>query len=312
MINRRHVRIKVMQSVYALLKSKSDNLNKEEKFLTQSIEKLLDLYVLMLSLLIEIRLLAIKRLEITKSSHLATSEEKNPSKKFISNRLLENLSTSISIQNYLESKKLKNWKLDDEYVQIIFTLVQESDYYKSYMKSNKSSFDEDKNLVIDIFKNIIAPNEKLSEYFEDTTISWYDDIPFVNTWVVKTLKSLKETSPVFVGKLYKDEDDEKFVLDLFRKVVLNHEKYDEEIAKVTPNWELDRIADIDIILIKMAIVEFLKFPSIPTKVSINEYIEIAKDYSSIKSSFFINGVLDNLLKEYSAAKRIEKIGRGLL
>ena len=312
MINRRHVRIKVMQSVYALLKSKSDNLNKEEKFLTQSIEKLLDLYVLMLSLLIEIRLLAIKRLEITKSSHLATSEEKNPSKKFISNRLLENLSTSISIQNYLESKKLKNWKLDNEYVQIIFTLIQESDDYKSYMKSDKSSFDEDKKIVIDIFKNIIAPNEKLSEYFEDTTISWYDDIPFVNTWVVKTLKSLKETSPVFVGKLYKDEDDEKFVLDLFRKVVLNHDKYDEEIAKVTPNWELDRIADIDIILIKMAIVEFLKFPSIPTKVSINEYIEIAKDYSSIKSSFFINGVLDNLLKEYSAAKRIEKIGRGLL
>ena len=123
---------------------------------------------------------------------------------------------------------------------------------------------------------------------------------------------MKINKPFSLGLLYKDDDDKKFVVDLFRKVILNHTKFEEDIKDKTPNWDAERIADIDMILIKMAICEFLKFPSIPSRVTINEYIEISKDYSTNKSSFFINGVLDKILKDFTTSKRINKIGRGLL
>jgi len=180
------------------------------------------------------------------------------------------------------------------------------------MSSSKQSFNEDKSFIIDIFKNVIAPNEKLADYFEGINITWVDDIPFVNTWVLKELNSLKESKLYHLGKLYKDDEDKKFVLNLFRKVVLKHQDFTEVINDKTPNWDAERIADIDLILIKMALSEFIHFPSIPTKVSINEYIEISKDYSSQKSSFFINGVLDKILKQYNTEKKINKIGRGLM
>jgi N utilization substance protein B len=180
------------------------------------------------------------------------------------------------------------------------------------MSTRETSFTEDKKFIIDIFKKIIAPNEKLADYFEDQHISWVDDIPYVNTWIVRSLGETKSSKPFILGDLYKDIDDRKFVLELFRKMILNQEKYDEVINDKTPNWDSDRIADVDLILIKMAISEFLHFPTIPTRVTINEYIEIAKDYSSHKSSFFVNGVLDKILKEYTSEKRIQKIGRGLL
>ena len=143
-------------------------------------------------------------------------------------------------------------------------------------------------------------------------ISWVDDIPFVNTWVVKILSKQKANGLFVLGSLYKDKDDEDFVSKLFRKTILKQAEYELAIAEKTPNWESDRIAGIDMILIKMAITEFLNFPSIPTKVTINEYIEISKDYSTSKSSFFINGVLDKISKEFIANKKIVKIGRGLI
>jgi N utilization substance protein B len=143
-------------------------------------------------------------------------------------------------------------------------------------------------------------------------ISWADDIPFVNTWIVKTLGKQKANGLFVLGALYKDKDDEDFVSQLFRKTILKQTEYEKDIAEKTPNWESDRIAEIDMILIKMSITEFINFPSIPTRVTINEYIEISKDYSTEKSSFFINGVLDKLSREFIADKKIVKIGRGLI
>lgn len=301
-----------MQSVYAILQSKSENLNKEERFLRESIDKMYDLYVLSLSILIDVKKMASNHLEITKKKHLASSEERNPNTKFTDNKLIAVLEESSSLAQYIEDNNLTNWETDSEFVRIILDLIQESDIYLQYIETRTSSFEDDKKFIVAIFKNIIAPNEKLADYFEDKNISWVDDIPFVNTWVVKTLNGMSASKAFVLGDLYKDESDEKFVLELFRKVVLNHENYDEIINEKTPNWDADRIADIDLILIKMALSEFLHFPSIPTKVSINEYIELSKDYSSQKSSFFINGVLDKILKEYDEAKKIKKIGRGLL
>ena len=312
MINRRHIRVKVMQSTYALLQSKSDNLIKEEKFLYHSIDKMYDFYALLLHLLVEVRNLESNHISISQKKFLATPEEKNPNTKFVNNQLIKLIDESVSLREYLETNQLSNWELDDEYVKEIWKLTKESKNYASYMKSQISNFQEDKEFVVAIFKTVIAPNDKLAEYFEDTAISWVDDIPFVNTWVVKTLNGLNPKQPLQLGKLYKDEDDKQFVVDLFRKVVLNHSEYEKEIENKTPNWDTDRIAEIDMILIKMAITEFLKFPSIPTSVTINEYIEISKDYSTDRSSFFINGVLDKILKDFTASKRLNKIGRGLI
>jgi N utilization substance protein B len=312
MINRRHIRVKVMQSVYALLQSKNDNLDKEEKFLYASIDKLYDLYVLVLRLLVEVRNLEKKQLEIAQKKYLATPEELKPNNKFIDIELFTLLDESVSLNTYLEKNQLNYWSLDNEYVHEILKLIKSSDLYLNFMNSSASSFQQEKEFIVAVFKQIIAPNEKLADYFEDKNISWVDDIPFVNTWIVKTLNQIKPGKAFHLGNLYKDIDDKKFVVDLFRKVVLNHTDYETEIKDKTPNWDADRIAGIDMILIKMAICEFLKFPSVPTRVTINEYIEISKDYSTEKSSFFINGVLDKILKDFDASKRLNKIGRGLL
>ncbi len=312
MINRRHIRVKVMQSVYATLQSNNDNLIKEEKFLTQSVEKMADLHALLLNLFVEVQQMASKYIEIAKKKHLASATEKNPSIKLIDNQAINTFKESVSLNDYIKKKKLKNWKKDDEFVRVIWDLIRDSKIYDDYLKLEENSFNHDKKFILETFKNIIAPNEKLADYFEDQHISWVDDIPFVNTWIVKNINALRESKSFVLSSLYKDEDDEKFVLNLYRKVILNNEKYDKDIDDKTPNWDTERIADIDMILMKMAICEFIEFPSIPIRVSMNEYIEISKDYSSQKSSYFINGVLDKVLKDLVASKRIEKIGRGLL
>ena len=312
MINRRHIRVKVMQSVYAIQQSHNDDIIREEKFLKHSILKMYDLYVLNFQLIIEVQKLAAKKIALSKKKILATQEDLKPNTKFIDNKLINQLIESVSLEGYVALNKLENWELDDEYVKIIFDELQKSDLYKKYISTTENSFKIDKAFVIDFFKEIIAPNEKLAEYYEDKMISWADDIPFVNTWVVKTLSKCKPEKTFILSRLYKDKDDEEFASNLFKKTVLKHKTYEEEITEKTPNWETDRIADIDMILIKMAITEFINFPSIPVRVTINEYIEVAKDYSTSKSSYFINGVLDKISKEFMKDKRIVKIGRGLL
>ncbi|MHB0756456.1 transcription antitermination factor NusB [Polaribacter sp. M15] len=312
MINRRHIRVKVMQSVYAMQQSHNNDIIREEKFLKHSILKMFDLYVLNFQLIIEVQKLAAKKMALSKKKILATQQDLKPNTKFIDNRIINLIAESVSVESYVELNKLNHWEEDDEYVKIIFDELQKSNLYKKYLDTLEDSAKVDKAFVIDFFKEIIAPNEKLADYYEDKMISWVDDIPFVNTWVVKTLSKCKPNKPFNLGSLYKDEDDEAFVSNLFKKTILKHKTYEEDITAKTPNWETDRIADIDMILIKMAISEFLNFPSIPVRVTINEYIEIAKDYSTSKSSYFINGVLDKISKEFLKDKRIVKIGRGLL
>jgi len=312
MINRRHIRVKVMQSVYAILQSHNDDIIREEKFLKHSISKMFDLYVLNIQLLVEVQKLATKKMALSKKKILATAADLKPNTKFIDNKVIHTIAESVSVEGYIELNNLRNWEEDNEYVKIIFEELLKSDLYNTYLASEEDSFKLDKAFVLDFFKEIIAPNEKLAEYYEDKMISWVDDIPFVNTWVVKTLSKQKANGLFVLGSLYKDKDDEDFVSNLFRKTVLKQAEYEKEISDKTPNWESDRIAEIDMILIKMSITEFINFPSIPTRVTINEYIEISKDYSTSKSSYFINGVLDKVSREFIANKKIVKIGRGLL
>jgi N utilization substance protein B len=312
MVNRRHIRIKVMQSIYAVLQSKSDNLPKEEKFLLFNIKKATDLYVLQLLLMVEIRNLSFEHIEIKKKNFLATDQDKNPSLKFVNNRIIKAIIDSPEISDYAAKTKLMSWKDNREYVRIILDDLMQSEDYKAYINSNISSFAEDQEFVMDLFKKILAPNDKLFDYYESLNLSWVDDYPLVNTTLLKVMKQMKEGGIFSLKQLEVKKDDEEFLIDLFRKTVLHQQEFTSEIDDKTPNWDTDRIADMDMILIKMALTEFLYFPSIPTKVTINEYIEIAKDYSTRKSSYFINGVLDKLLKDFSKSGRLNKIGRGLL
>jgi len=312
MINRRHIRVKVMQSVYAMIKSYDDDVLKEEKFIKHSIKRMFDLYVLLLDLLVEVQKLAEEKQKISKKKYLATKEDLSPNRKFVENKLIKKIAESTSLTLYKEAQNLDNWSKDDEYIKIIWDLLQNSDLFSDYLNSSEDSFNSDKDFLVAFFKEIVAPNVKLAEYFEGENITWVDDIPFVNTWVVRSLSKQKSSNAFKLGSLYKNQDDEDFVSDLFKKVILNHHSFENDIRIHTPNWETDRIADMDMILIKMGVCEFLNFPFIPTKVSINEYIEIAKDYSSEKSGYFVNGVLDKLSREFLKDKKIVKVGRGLL
>lgn len=314
MLTRRHIRVKVMQCIYALIQSKDDSLVKQEKFLKMSIENMYVLYLLMLSLLAELHRMAEWHVGHASKKYVATEEDNYPDReKFIKNRLLLQIANNEALKNELSKRKLNNWYLNDEYVKIIYREVVASDVYKTYMTNGKSGYDNDRDVVIQLFKEIIAPNEKIYEYFEDDKLTWVDDFPIVNTYLVKRLKKAKEESGerFFLPALLKDAQDMDYANELLTKTLLNDAKWEKEIEGKTPNWDNDRIAEIDSIILKMAICELLNFPSIPEKVTLNEYLEIAKEYSTPKSSIFINGVLDKLAKEYKSEGRMQKIGRGL-
>ena len=314
MLNRRHIRVKVMQSIYAMHQNGSDSIEKEEKFLLYSIDNILDLYLTMLSSLLEIGKKEAIFIEKSGKKHITTSQERNPNKKFINNTILQILSENNSLSIALENRKINHWELNEDYIQILLDSIKNSNFYAKYMANTVNNFEEDKQFILDIFTELIVPNEKLYEFLEDNKLTWIDDIPVVNTQIIKQLKLIKSAKDEAfkVPKLFKDQEDQEFVTNLFRKTVLNERELAKEYVDKTPNWDSERIAEIDTIVLKMAICEFVKFPSIPVKVTINEYLEIAKEYSTPKSSIFINGILDNLVKEFEIANKLNKIGRGLM
>jgi N utilization substance protein B len=303
-----------MQTLYGFKGSESDDFSKDQKFLLFSINNMYNLYLLLISLLIEIKKRAEKDLQKKQNKHLATAEDKDPNRKFVNNQLLQLLKDNLELKNELELHKINNWELDDEYIEVLFKAITSSDLYKDYMQTRVSDFKEDKVFVIDVFKEIIAPNDKLYEYIEDKNLTWLDDLPTVNTTILKLLRKTKPTTEgsYFVPKLYRETEDKEFAIDLFKKTLLNRAALNKEIEQKTKNWDADRIADVDYTLLQMAICELKKFSSIPVKVTINEYLEIAKEYSTPKSSIFINGILDKLVKEYRQEGSLKKMGRGLL
>lgn len=314
MLSRRHIRIKVMQVLYAFKGTESDDFSKDQRFLLNSIDNMYNLYLLLISLFIEVQKRAEIHLEKSTKKHLATAEEKNPNRKFVNNQLLNLLKNNEQLQAKFEEYKINNWQLDTEYVEIIFKEIIASDIYAEYLTTKTSNFKEDRNFILDVFKEIIAPNNKLYDYLEDKNLTWLDDLPTVNTSIVKILRKAKPDSSAFhfLPKLYKDLDDKEFALNLFKKSLLNQNAFSKEIAGKTTNWDPERIANIDFLLLKMGVCEIQKFPSIPTKVTINEYLEISKEYSTPKSSVFINGILDKLVKEYQNNGKLNKMGRGLM
>ena len=300
--------------MYAFKGTESDDLTKDEKFLQHSLDSMYDLYLAILALLSELHKKSRDHNQKLQNKLLGTAQDKNPNTNLQNNQLLELISSNKMLQEHIIKRKLNFWDLDFEYIDIVFKAILKSKIYDAYTADAESSFKKDKAFILDIYTEIIAPNDKLYDYFEDQRLTWVDDLPVVNTALLKVLRKLKLTAPdtALLPNLYKDDEDLVFAKDLFRKTLLNSSKFSEEIAVKTTNWDSERLASLDGVLLKMALCEFQKFPSIPYKVTINEYLEIAKEYSTPKSSLFINGILDKIVKEYQAEKRHEKTGRGLI
>jgi len=313
MLTRRHIRVKVLQSIYALRQGTQPDLEKQEKFLFYSIDQMLDLYALSLQLLVEMRKADRKFLVTSQQKHLATSEEKNFSTTFLDNKVLDLIEQNEDLSNYIKNKKLQYWDLDGEYVTLLLKDLRAKDFYKQYIQKQRTSFKEDQYFLLALFKKVVAPSDKYYEYIEDKRLTWVDDFPIVNTALAKMLAKISEenASTILLPQLYKNQDDRQYAKELFTKVVLNDEKLSQEVEGKTPNWDKERIAEMDMIILKMGITEFLDFPSIPVRATINEYLEISKEYSTPKSSIFINGILDKLVKEFESSKKLNKNGRGL-
>lgn len=314
MLTRRHIRIKVMQVIYALSQSQRNDLDATKKFLLQSMDDTYELYLLTLSFLIELHKVSKAHLELSKKKYLATEQDKNPNTNFVNNRLLVQLSTNLPLTDLLATKKIKDWDLNQDYVNIVYEAFLESNSYKKYILEQETTYEEDKKIILVLFKNFIAPNDKIYEYLEDHKLTWVDDIPLVNTFVMKLFRKAKASSAneYFLPLLFKDEEDKEFAINILQKTLVNEKELTNAYLNKTLNWDKDRIAELDSILLKMGICELQNFPSIPTKVTMNEYLELAKEYSTPKSSIFINGILDKLVKEYQEENKLNKIGRGLL
>ena len=313
MISRRIIRIKVMQSLYAFHTSPDQTINLAEKELFFSINKSYDLYHLLLQLLVEIREFALNRIEQNKNKQILTKEDLNPNLKFVQNEILLRLSQNEALKKYQEKSKL-SWIDYPELIKKFYNELSKTEEFTKYMSNPSSSISEDRNLIEFLLVEIIAQSDDLYQFLEEQSIYWNDDVEFVVSMIIKTLKKFKLSTDYSKSllTLFKDEEDIEFTKKLFRKSVLNSEEHRQIIKKHLRNWDLDRVAFIDVLIMEMALCEFLYFPSIPTKVSLNEYIDLAKYYSTEKSRTFINGILDKILKSLKDEGKISKAGRGLV
>lgn len=308
-----------MQALYAFFQSEDDRVEQHNEKLLKNIYAIYDLYIYQLSFLIEIIEFARETIEISKNKFFPTEEEANPNTRFIDNLVISYIENNSDYKKKFSNLHI-NWSEQKDLVRRLFLQIKESENYKKYMTSEKSGAEEDVKVLEDIMDDYIAVNEELQQYYEDLNIYWADDYDVACYMVIKTLKyiSLPGNKDKSLPKLFGNRtvDDEKeevdFIRDLFCKTILHSNEFDDMIEAKTDNWEIDRIAMMDMLLLKMALCEFTCFPTIPTKVTINEYIEISKFYSTPKSRIFINGILDKLLFDLLEKKKINKTGRGLI
>jgi N utilization substance protein B len=300
-----------MQAMYAQTRNGNSDLRLLDRDLEKSMEKTYDLFLNQLLVIGAIHTLAEQKIEDRKNRKLPSQEDLNPNTRFVDNPVIKQINENPQLLDLLKSTHLD----EDAYQKIIGKIYKElnnSPAFDKYMNGPAPDFNAQKGLIIDLFVEIIAPNEELHQQFEDQNMQWVDDLPVANSAVLNFLRSFKADGSYKVPKLFKDADDQAFGVRLLQMSILHHKEYEDMIQSQTKNWELDRIAVIDIILIKMALIEMMYFPTIPIKVSINEYIELSKDFSTLKSKGFINGVLDKLAERLKNDGLIKKTGRGLI
>ena len=296
MINRVLIRLKVVQIAYAYYQNGGKNLDTAEKELFFSLSKAYDMYNYLLLLMVEITKQAERKQNAAKSKLLPTAEELYPNTKFVENRFIAQLEMNKQLLEFSETQK-KTWENESEFVKSLCEKIMDSDIYKEYMASETSSYEEDRELWRKIYKRIIFNNAELDQVLEDQSLYWNDDKEIVDTFVLKTIKRFEEKNGANQELLpeFKDEEDQDFARRLFRRTILNADYYRHLISENTRNWELDRVAFMDVIIMQIALAEILSFPNIPVSVSLNEYVEIAKLYSTPKSGSFINGTLDGIV-----------------
>lgn len=313
MISRRLLRVKVLQVLYAYYKNNERSLSKAEKELLFSIEKTYDLYHYLLLLIVDVAHVADQKIDAARNKLRPSKEDMNPNTRFIDNAVIQQLATNNQFQSYVQNNSI-SWDNDPELIRSMFEQLMESEFYQKYMESETNSYEDDKRFVVKFFSHLVACDDFLFSLLEEKSIYWNDDIEFILSMIIKTLKSFKETDGIHVSmpSLYKDAEDKDFVKRLFRKSVLSHDQTIEMIKKNTKNWDVERIAYVDVLIMEIALTEIREFTSIPVKVTFNEYLEVAKYYSTENSSNFINGILDKMVGEMRQEGKIEKSGRGLM
>ena len=301
-----------MKALYAHIKSESDSLAASEKTLVASIDKTYDLYFQMLSLIAEVARYAESRQEMAKQKKLPTFEDLNPNRKFVDNSVIALIANSDSVNDYVAAKKL-SWSHSPELIKTLYSQLEQSDYYQKYMLSEEHSFREDLALVHDFYTHELEESELLEDVLDEQSILWNDDLGFALIMVERTLSNMRAShEEVKVVDKFKSEDDLLFAKELFTKAALSFEDSVALIEKYTSNWDVERIAFMDNVILALAITELTAFSSIPVKVTLDEYIEISKFYSTPSSSTFINGILDRIVAALNAEGKIKKSGRGLL
>jgi transcription antitermination protein NusB len=313
MLNRRQLRIKLLHVLYAFYQDEGRDAVRAHKALEHSVHKMQELYILLLMLVGSMQSMAIDRIEAGRKKQLPAPEDLNPNTKFVNNKPLRVIANSRKLQRAAESLGV-GWGDDQELLRKVFRGLLEHEEYVEYMASDERGFRHDREYLIRMFRKHMIQNEPFEDSLEDQSIFWNDDLDLCASMVIKTIKTIREEDDdlTLLPLWREDEDDRQFMETLFKNTLGQAVENEALITEAAANWDLERIALIDRILMKMALAEARSFESIPLKVTLNEYIELSKYYSTPKSSGFINGILDQLFNEMKADKRIVKIGRGLL
>ncbi|HOM62294.1 MAG TPA: transcription antitermination factor NusB [Dysgonamonadaceae bacterium] len=298
MINRNLIRIRIVQIVYAWYQNSNNNLKNAEKELLQGFQKSYDLYFYLLLLMVKITDLYEERVEMKKNKFLPTEEDLNPNTHLIENKFIKQLRTNKTLNKYLSERPM-SWDENETFVKNLLDTILGSEEYKNYTGNVSPTYADDKDFWRKIFKQYIYLNDELDDILEDESIFWNDDVETVETFVLKTIKQFSEQNgdnqPLL--PMFKDEEDKQFALKLLDETILNEKKYRELIEKHTQKWDFDRIAFMDMIIMQVAVAELYTCESIPTSVTLNEFIDIAKSYSTPKSGTFVNGILDAIANE---------------
>ncbi|MBI9067397.1 MAG: transcription antitermination factor NusB [Salinivirgaceae bacterium] len=298
--------------LYAYYNGNGEGLARYEKDLFKSIEKSFDLYHLFFVLLIDVKEYALGRIELAKNKRVPTREDLDPNLRFVENRVIKQLFSSSRLFKYVDEQKL-SWIDNPELIKRIYQDMIDSETYQNYMNSKDDSYTADREFIVAFFSEYFVNCDLLYQILEENSIYWNDDIEFVLSMNIKTIQRAKTHEiDIRLFQLFKNDEDKDFVKKLFRMVVLDHDKNSELIQSNIKNWDVDRIAQMDLLVMEMAVTEVLQFSSIPVKVSFNEYIELVKFYSTNKSNAFINGVLDKIIHQLKGEGKIQKAGRGLM
>lgn len=318
MINRRFLRVKVLQAVYAYLGSGEDVVENGVKHLLESIDKMKELFVWQLSFLVETKRFAENRIEENKRKNFPTQEDLHPNMRYVENRVLNALENNRDLRKEEERLKI-NWADHQDIVRNYYNMMRNTQEYNDYMSNSVNNFEQDKKFIVKMINEYFADLDVLQDFYEEKSIFFVDDYHLVSSMLVKFFSDIKasfnETS--LLPTIYKTEkdavnEDKEFVKNLFRQVLKHDDEYGKLVGANTSNWEKERVCVMDMIILKLALTEFLCFPYIPVKVTMNEYIEISKYFSTPKSKIFVNGILDRILKKLTEENAIVKKGIGLL